>query len=418
MATGVQNAFSTTAASNATSDTAVNQREGMAPSAVNDSARAIMALIKKWCKDWQGGLVTGGASTAFTLTTNEVLALADGVSVKCRMHATSGASPTLNVDSTGAVAIQSVQGTALPTGALPAGSVHSFVYYAAAAAWIVSGIAAPASDTVAGGVELATVAEAGTGTDTARAVTPAGLFPAEADVASAATANIGAAASSKVRITGTTTITAFDTVAAGLYREGRFADALTFTHGAALLLPGVANITTAANDRFGALSLGSGNWIVLWYQKATGRAVIVDAASDTVAGAIEIATNAEVEAGSSGTLAVTPGRQSFHPGHPKAGGNFNGTGTPAFRSGDYGMGAITDNGTGNYTLALDTAFNDTNYWINGWARFTVSNPAGLLSALDADTKTASSLQVRTSNSTSASAFDSSEVGISFWGDYA
>lgn len=101
------------------------------------------------------------------------------------------------------------------------------------------------------------------------------LMAAAADVASGATCNIGAAASEHVRITGTTTITAFDTVAAGIRRTGYFSGALTLTHNAtSLILPGGANITTAANDRFVALSLGSGNWIVLNYQKANGEAVV------------------------------------------------------------------------------------------------------------------------------------------------
>lgn len=144
-----------------------------------------------------------------------------------------------------------------------------------------------ASATQSGDVELATVAEAATGTDTVRAVTPAGLFPAEATVASAGTTNIGAATTTKVQITGATTITAFDSVAAGIYREGRFAGALTFTHNAtSLIIPGGANITTAANDRFGALSLGSGNWIVLWYQKASGKAVIPPGADELTSGTL------------------------------------------------------------------------------------------------------------------------------------
>lgn len=127
----------------------------------------------------------------------------------------------------------------------------------------------------ASSITLASVAEAGTGTDTSKAVTPAGLFPAFADVASGSTTNIGAATTDKVRITGTTTITAFDTIAAGIRRTCYFAGALTLTHnGTSLILPGAANITTAAGDSFEAISLGSGNWKVVWYQKANGQAVV------------------------------------------------------------------------------------------------------------------------------------------------
>ena len=81
-----------------------------------------------------------------------------------------------------------------------------------------------------------------------------------------------------VRINGSTEATSFDTVAEGINRKGRFTGALTLTHNAtSLILPGVANITTAANDRYEARSLGSGNWIVTKYQKADGVAVVVTA---------------------------------------------------------------------------------------------------------------------------------------------
>jgi len=80
-------------------------------------------------------------------------------------------------------------------------------------------------------------------------------------LASATTTNIGAQNANTITITGTTTITAFDTVAAGVIRRLVFAGALTLTHNAtSLILPGAANITTAAGDVFQFLSLGSGNW--------------------------------------------------------------------------------------------------------------------------------------------------------------
>ncbi|MCX6738778.1 MAG: hypothetical protein NT098_01840 [Candidatus Parcubacteria bacterium] len=106
---------------------------------------------------------------------------------------------------------------------------------------------------------------------------------AEVNVASSSTTSIGAASSNNVNITGTSTITAFDTVNAGVTRKGRFAGSLTLTHnGTSLLLPGNANITTAINDRFEAFSLGSGNWIVTKYQKADGTAVVAGGVSNAV----------------------------------------------------------------------------------------------------------------------------------------
>lgn len=95
---------------------------------------------------------------------------------------------------------------------------------------------------------------------------PVPTFDAEATIASATTTDLGAQNSVNVSITGTTTITGLGTAPAGLYRQGRFTGALTLTHNAtSLILPGAASITTAAGDRFGAYSLGAGNWVVLWY---------------------------------------------------------------------------------------------------------------------------------------------------------
>jgi hypothetical protein len=94
---------------------------------------------------------------------------------------------------------------------------------------------------------------------------------AEIDLASASTTDIGAQASNNVRITGTTTITSFGTIASGVTRQLRFAAALTLTYNAtSLILPGAANITTAAGDTATAISLGSGNWIMADFMPASG----------------------------------------------------------------------------------------------------------------------------------------------------
>jgi hypothetical protein len=87
-------------------------------------------------------------------------------------------------------------------------------------------------------------------------------------VASAATTDIGAAASNVVNVTGTTTITSFGTIAAGAVRIVNFAGALTLTYNAtSLILPGSANIVTVAGDVGVFESLGSGNWQCVSYTK-------------------------------------------------------------------------------------------------------------------------------------------------------
>ncbi len=92
-----------------------------------------------------------------------------------------------------------------------------------------------------------------------------------ADVASAATVDLGAQASRSLRLTGTTSISSFGTSASGVTRQLRFAAALTLTYNAtSLILPGAANIITAAGDTATAVSLGSGNWVVVDFMPANG----------------------------------------------------------------------------------------------------------------------------------------------------
>lgn len=93
------------------------------------------------------------------------------------------------------------------------------------------------------------------------------------DVASAATTQIGLAASNRVRVMGTTTITSLGTIAAGACRTVTFAGALTLTHNAtSLILPGGANITTTAGDVAEFESLGAGNWRCTGYMRASSDA--------------------------------------------------------------------------------------------------------------------------------------------------
>lgn len=115
------------------------------------------------------------------------------------------------------------------------------------------------------------------------------IFNARTDVASATTTDLGAVGSNYIRITGTTTITGLGTETAGAWKFVVFGGALTLTHNAtSLILPGAANITTAAGDSLIAESEGSGNWRVLFYQKASGLAVVAGTMSTQNANAVAI----------------------------------------------------------------------------------------------------------------------------------
>jgi hypothetical protein len=115
------------------------------------------------------------------------------------------------------------------------------------------------------------------GTATTDAATWAQLFgvSTQADIASAATTDIGVQNTSFLRVTGTTTITSFGTN----YRGPRFltfAGAVTLTNSSALVLPGGADITTAAGDSLivipGATLGTADKWIVVAYQKGNAIA--------------------------------------------------------------------------------------------------------------------------------------------------
>jgi hypothetical protein len=89
----------------------------------------------------------------------------------------------------------------------------------------------------------------------------------------------------------------------------------------------------------------------------------VPTASTTVAGLVELATNAEVIAGTDTTRAVTPsGLQTALPlkSQCTAWVNFNGTGTVTIRD-SYNVSSITDNGVGDYTVNFATPMSNTNY---------------------------------------------------------
>ena len=133
-------AYSKTAASNATADSAQNWAEGMAPSAVNDSARGGMASMAKWRDDsTNGSLVTGGTSTAYTVTTNTGMdALAANYQSPYQVNADHGGTTTLNVDSKGAKPLRSAAGVELVAGQLKNGGVYAATYFTSnSGEWII-----------------------------------------------------------------------------------------------------------------------------------------------------------------------------------------------------------------------------------------------------------------------------------------
>lgn len=128
--------WSTTAGTNASADASINWAEGQAPSSVNDSARAMMARLREFGNDSSGVIVTGGSSTAYTVTSNQgfsSLSFLNGQVVAFTAHTTNTAgspSVTLNVDGLGAKPIVTASGADIPSGTLIVGTPYTVIYQA------------------------------------------------------------------------------------------------------------------------------------------------------------------------------------------------------------------------------------------------------------------------------------------------
>ncbi|MGD9816594.1 MAG: hypothetical protein AB7Q23_17410 [Hyphomonadaceae bacterium] len=109
MATGVLQAWSTTASSNGAADSAINLAEGQTPASLNDAGRAVMAGVKGFANQISGAKTSGGSSNAYTFTSDSVAtitAYAAGMLLAFKANHTNTGASTLNVDGVGATSIR------------------------------------------------------------------------------------------------------------------------------------------------------------------------------------------------------------------------------------------------------------------------------------------------------------------------
>jgi len=135
--------WSQTASADATADSTINWAEGQAPSSVNDSARGMMAATAKYRDDIAGAIVTGGTSTAYTVTSYQqfdTLAHLNGQMIAFTPHATNGAMVTLNVDSLGARPLRSAPNAELLAGTIIQGTPYVVIYNNADGAFYLQGV--------------------------------------------------------------------------------------------------------------------------------------------------------------------------------------------------------------------------------------------------------------------------------------
>jgi hypothetical protein len=123
--------WSTTAASNGASDSAVPFPEGMNPSQVNDSARALMGRVAELLCDLTG-VTAGGAGASNTTGTANTYALTTvagwasyraGLFCACTFNVANTGASTINVNATGAKALTNRDGGALIAGQIAVGTL-------------------------------------------------------------------------------------------------------------------------------------------------------------------------------------------------------------------------------------------------------------------------------------------------------
>lgn len=223
-----------------------------------------------------GGLTYAAGSGTDTIAiapTPGITAYAVGQTFSFKAAATNTGAVTLNVSTVGAGPVRWPDGTALAAGDIVTGGIAEVevadITSPTAPVFHLLNSSKPTFFRTGGTISGATTIAA-TLTMSAAAVNGA----IRVTVASATTCDIGSAVTNYIEISGTTTITGLGTAASGTYRDVAFSGVLTLTHnGTSLILPGGANITTAANDAAGFVSDGSGNWRCLYYTRAYGGAV-------------------------------------------------------------------------------------------------------------------------------------------------
>lgn len=127
------------------------------------------------------------------------------------------------------------------------------------------------------------------------------------------------------------------------------------------------------------------------------------------------ATQAEMEAASSTSAMVTPGRVQYHPGVAKAWCNFDGSGTPTMRTTHNMDSSITDHATGEYTVSFTTDFSSANYVLAGWAA--ISGSMAVVTATTTVAIAAGTVRVG-ATTTANTSVDATTITLVAFGDQA
>lgn len=137
-------------------------------------------------------------------------------------------------------------------------------------------------------------------------------------------------------------------------------------------------------------------------------------ASDTATGVLEIAVQSEMETGTSTTLAVTPGRQHFHPSAAKCWGYATVSGgTPTLQV-SYNITSITDTGLGAITFTIANDFSSVNF--NAVAEVENASPSSMVTNLNSSVRAAGAIGITSQFSTTANSADPGAWHLTCFGD--
>jgi hypothetical protein len=242
-----------------------------APSTLDDAGRAFQAAAtRQWYWTNITAIGTGSGSAHVLTYAVAPAALYHGQIYGWKAGFAGGGTDTLNINGLGAKGIKKDVGgtlTATSAGDIANGQRMLVAYDLPTDSFVWINWQGPAPTTYTGGVLTTATSMSGKAFSEAKG----------AAVASAATTDIWTPADGNfLHITGTTTITSLGTAPqAGAERTVIFDGALTLTHNAtSLILPGAANITTAAGDRMIVRADTTANMIVVNYTKASGVATV------------------------------------------------------------------------------------------------------------------------------------------------
>jgi hypothetical protein len=303
---GGHNAYSSTPASNTTLN-GMAVSDSTVPNTLDNLIRQQLADVRTLAEDIGGKNVSAGTDTVTLTTSSTVTAYYDGLRLTFIAGGTNTGAATLNVDSVGAKAIVKAGGTALAAGDIASGMAVDVVY------------------------------DASQGSGSWMLLNPSlgALQPLDADLTTiagltATSDNFLQAKSSAWASRTPTQVTADLTAMVGDSGAG----------GTKGLVP-----APAAGDAAAAKFLkADGTWAA-------------------TPGGASAADQAAMETATSTTDFVSPGRQHFHPAHPKAVAKVTVSGgTPTLQATtDYNITSITDTNTGRLTITIATDFSDAQW---------------------------------------------------------